>query len=140
MAKIVWLMPKGQLYPLIHGMSEKVLKQEATDIYHLANLYLEIERGTTQWTKLPEPMVSRQQASGLTDIDLDKERQKYGNDYLVTLEGGEDNAAALAIEMGHSPSGYFKGSATKSPRGLYILMRAAGSALMSRKGWRKGRK
>ena len=31
-----------------------------------------------------------------------------------------------AIEFGHSPSGVFAGTDTKSPEGLYILYRAAG--------------
>lgn len=35
---------------------------------------------------------------------------------------------ALAIEFGHDPSGVFANTDTKSPEGLYILMRAAGLA------------
>jgi hypothetical protein len=116
------------------------LREEAVDIYHRAERNLAVARATTQWEKLPYPVVKNPQASMLTDVGVQKERVKFGNDYLVILEGGEDNQAALAIEMGHAPSGYFKGSATKSPRGLYILMRAAGAALMSTKGWRRGRR
>jgi len=142
MARIEWLMPKKELYPLIHEMADGTVRDEAREIKVKAERNLAVARATTGWTKLPEPMVRRQQASGLTDISLDKEFVKYGNDYLVTLEGGEDNAAALAIEMGHGPSGYFKGSATKAPHGLYILTRAAGLALLSltpASGRRRGR-
>ena len=143
MARIEWLMPKSELYPLIHEMADGTVRDEAREIKVKAERNLAIARATTGWTKLPEPMVRRQQASGLTDISLDKEFVKYGNDYLVTLEGGEDNAAALAIEMGHWPSGYFAGSASKSPGGLYILTRAAGLTvlgLMGRQQRRASRK
>ena len=139
MAKM-WLMPKKMLYPIVHDMADSTTRREGVEVYHKAERNLAVARATTQWEKLPYPTVRNPQASMLTDVGVQKERVKFGNDYLVILEGGEDNAGALAIEMGHSPSGYFKGSATKSPRGLYILMRAAGAALMSRKGWRKGRR
>jgi hypothetical protein len=77
-------------------------------------------------------VVKRQQASGLTDIGLDSEPAKYGTDYIVWMDGGEDDQGAMAIEMGHSPSGYFKGTSTSSPRGLFILHRAAGLTYFKR--------
>lgn len=130
----VFLLPKEELYPIVAKLVDGELKDIAKDVKRTADTYLSQARATTEHTKLPEPMVNHQQASRLTDIGMDSEPgPKYGvTDYIIWLEGGEDNRGAMAIEMGHSPSGYFKGSATASPRGLYILHRAAGLTMFSR--------
>lgn len=127
------VLPEKLLYPIIAELADGELKDIAQEITRTAESYLGQARTTTEWGKLPEPMVKRQQASGLTDIGMDSEKAKYGTDYLVWLEGGEDNQGAMAIEMGHEPSGYFKGKSwTDSPRGLYILHRAAGLTFFRR--------
>lgn len=133
----VYLMPEAALYPIVaemaaHGGPGENIKDIATEIKNTAERYLAQDRATTEHTKLPVPMVKHQQASGLTDIGMDSEPGRYGTDYLVWMEGGEDNRAAMAIEMGHSPSGYFKGTSTRSPRGLFILHRAAGLTFFRR--------
>lgn len=129
----VELLPKKALYPIIAQMADKGgpgnnIRDISETIERTAKQYLAQDRATTEHTKLPEPMVRRQQASGLTRIGMHSEPgPAYGAiDYIVWLEGGEDDRGAMAIEMGHSPSGYFKGKPSKSPSGLYILHRAAG--------------
>lgn len=122
----VELLPESALYPIVAEMADGELHDIAKEIRRTADQYLAQDRATTPHSKLPEPMVSHQQESGLTTIGMDSEPGKYGNDYIVWMEGGEDDRGAMAIEMGHSPSGYFKGTATSSPRGLFILHRAAG--------------
>lgn len=61
----------------------------------------------------------------------------YGPDHLtkVTVSRGEvDSFVNLeapspeSIEYGHSPSGVFEGTDTKSPEGLYILTKGVGLA------------
>ena len=133
------LMPAAELYPIIAKMADDGVKDVAREIKHRADRNLALSRSTTTHTKLPEPMVRHQQASGLTDIGLDSEPgQGWGaTDYLVWMEGGEDDRAAMAIEFGHSPSGYFKGKAVQSSRGQYILIRAAMLTYFAR--FRKGR-
>jgi hypothetical protein len=133
------LMPAAELYPIIAKMADDGVKDVAREIKHRADRNLALSRSTTTHTKLPEPMVTRQQASGLTDIGLDSETvQGWGaTDYLVWMEGCEDDRAAMAIEFGHDPSGYFKGKAVKSSRGQYILIRAAMLTYFAR--FRKGR-
>ena len=128
----VFLLPKEALYPIVAEMADKELKKVARDVKNTAERYLAQDRATTEHTKLPEPMVRRQQASGLTEIGMDSEPAKYGTDYIIWLEGGEDDRGAMAIEMGHSPSGYFKGRPSRSPRGLFILHRAAGLTMFKR--------
>ena len=130
----VELLPESALYPIVADQADGELRDIAREIKNTADVYLAQDRATTEHTKLPYPMVKSPQASGLTDIGMDSEPgPKYGvTDYLVWMEGGEDNRAAMAIEMGHSPSGYFKGTATRSPRGLYILHRAAGLTFFRR--------
>jgi len=58
----------------------------------------------------------------------------YGPDHLTRTDARRDHPDAtfsliapdaLAIEFGHDPSGVFAGTDTKSPDGLYILIRAA---------------
>jgi hypothetical protein len=124
----VELLPEAALYPIVAAEADDEVHDIAKEIKRTADQYLAQDRATTEHSKLPVPMVKRQQASGLTDIGLDSEPSpRYGaTDYIVWLEGGEDDRGAMAIEMGHSPSGYFKGTSTSSPRGLFILHRAAG--------------
>ncbi len=128
----VYLLPEPLLYPIVAEMADGELKDIARSIERNAETNLRQAQATTEHTKLAPPMVRRQQASGLTDIGMDVMPAKYGNDYIVWMEGGEDNRAAMAIEMGHSPSGYFKGTSTRSPRGLFILSRAAGLTMLLR--------
>lgn len=128
----VYLLPEAALYPIVAEMADDEVKDTAKEIERNAEMHLRQAQATTQWEKLAPPMVKRQQASGLTDIGVDPVPAKYGNDYIVWMEGGEDNRAAMAIEMGHDPSGYFKGSNTRSPRGLFILSRAAGLTMLRR--------
>lgn len=128
----VYLLPEPLLYPIVAEMADGELKDIARSIERNAENNLRQAQATTEHTKLAPPMVRRQQASGLTDIGMDVMPAKYGNDYIVWMEGGEDNRAAMAIEMGHDPSGYFKGTNTRSPRGLFILSRAAGLTMLLR--------
>lgn len=133
----VYLDPKPILYDKIGDMPEGVMRKTARDIERQAKLNLAQVRATTEHTKLPEPMVRHQQASGLTEIGTDiipkgSGKNKYGNDYIVWMTGGEDDRAAMAIEMGHDPSGYFAGKPSKSPRGQHILTRAAGLTMLLR--------
>lgn len=137
----VYLDPTEVMYTKIGNMPEGVMRNTARDIERAAKSNLAQVRATTEHTKLPEPMVKRQQASGLTDIGIDiipqgSGKNKYGNDYIVWMTGGEDNLAAMAIEMGHNPSGYFAGKITKPPRqrGQHILTRAAGLTMLLRFG------
>ena len=121
-----YLMPEGLLYPIVSGMSNPEINSIGREIEMRAKRNLAQARATTEHTKLPEPMVRHQQASGLTDIGKDNIPKEYGFfDQDIWMEGGEDNRAAMAIEMGHEPSGYFKGKPSRSPRGLHILGRAA---------------
>jgi|LauGreDrversion4_2_1035121.scaffolds.fasta_scaffold02338_6 hypothetical protein len=130
-----YLLPEALLYPIVAEMADGYLHNIARDIKRNADNNLAQAQATTEHTKLPVPMVRRQQASGLTDIGLDTVPAKYGNDYSIWMEGGEDDQAAMAIEMGHDPSGYFKGHrGVKSSRGLFILTRAAGLTMLSRFG------
>lgn len=132
----VYLLPEALLYPIVAEMADGELHETARDIELNAKRNLAQAQATTEHTKLPEPMVRRQQASGLTDIGMDRVPAKYGNDYIIWMEGGEDNRAAMAIEMGHDPSGYFSPARyhgkSRSPRGLFILSRAAGLTMLSR--------
>ena len=123
-----YLLPKEAMYPKISKMANPEINSIGREIEMRAKRNLMQARATTEHTKLPEPMVRRQQASGLTDIGKDNIPIVGGYgffDQLIWMEGGEDNRAALAIEMGHEPSGYFKGKPSRSPRGLHILGRAA---------------
>ena len=133
----VYLMPEPLLYPIVARMAESELRQTAKDIERNAEANLNQAQATTEWEKLAPPLVKRQQASNLTKIGMDilpagSGKNKYGNDYIVWMTGGEDNRAAMAIEMGHSPSGYYKFTDTASPRGLHILGRAAGLTMLMR--------
>jgi hypothetical protein len=63
---------------------------------------------------------------GRTEIDLDMGIIN-GRVYLIVHpSAGATSVNALAVEYGHQPSGYFAGTKTKAPAGLYILTRAMG--------------
>jgi hypothetical protein len=77
---------------------------------------LENIRATTQWDKISGP-------DGLTRIDVSEaDDPDHPADWQVELWGPNP----IAIEFGHEPSGYFAGTKTRSPEGLYILYKAAG--------------
>ena len=114
-----YLMPEGLLYPIVSGMSNPEINSIGREIEMRAKRNLAQARATTEHHKIIGP-------GGLTEIGKDNIPKEYGFfDQDIWMEGGEDNRAALAIEMGHKPSGYFKGKPSRSPRGLHILGRAA---------------
>lgn len=64
---------------------------------------------------------------GRTEIDMQM-GSVNGRVYLrVHPSAGAASVNALAVEYGHAPSGYFAGTATRAPAGLYILTRAKGA-------------
>ena len=116
-----YLMPEGLLYPIVSGMSNPEINSIGREIEMRAKRNLIQARATTEHHKIVGP-------GGLTEIGKDNVPivDGYGFfDQLIWMEGGADNRAALAIEMGHDPSGVFGGTETRSPRGLHILGRAA---------------
>lgn len=116
-----YLMPEGLLYPIVSGMSNPEINSIGREIEMRAKRNLIQARATTEHHKIIGP-------GGLTEIGKDNVPivDGYGFfDQLIWMEGGADNRAALAIEMGHDPSGVFGGTETRSPRGLHILGRAA---------------
>ena len=116
-----YLMPEGLLYPIVSGMSNPEINSIGREIEMRAKRNLAQARATTEHHKIVGP-------GGLTEIGKDNVPivDGYGFfDQLIWMEGGADNRAALAIEMGHNPSGVFGGTETRSPRGLHILGRAA---------------
>ena len=114
-----YLMPEGLLYPIVSGMSNPEINSIGREIEMRAKRNLIQARATTEHHKIIGP-------GGLTEIGKDNIPKEYGFfDQDIWMEGGADNRAALAIEMGHDPSGVFGGTETRSPRGLHILGRAA---------------
>ena len=114
-----YLMPEGLLYPIVSGMSNPEINSIGREIEMRAKRNLMQARATTEHHKIIGP-------GGLTEIGKDNIPKEYGFfDQDIWMEGGADNRAALAIEMGHNPSGVFGGTETRSPRGLHILGRAA---------------
>ena len=114
-----YLMPEGLLYPIVSGMSNSEINSIGREIEMRAKRNLAQTRATTEHHKIIGP-------GGLTEIGKDNIPTEYGFfDQDIWMEGGADNRAALAIEMGHDPSGVFGGTETRSPRGLHILGRAA---------------
>jgi hypothetical protein len=103
----------------IDGVRETVAKK-AEEIHGVADGLLMEARSTTHWVNIGDP------ASTGHRYEITK---SHGDvDSFVNLEGPNP----LAMEFGHSPSGYFAperyGHITKSPEGLYILTRASGIA------------
>lgn len=77
---------------------------------------LETIRATTEHHKIIGP-------GHLTYIDVDESADAdHPADWQVELHAPNP----IAIEFGHEPSGYFAGTATRAPEGLYILYSAAG--------------
>lgn len=89
----------------------KAVHDEAKTVAHRAEALLEKARDTTHWHKLSGP-------SHLTKIKVEQGEV----DSLVILEAPN----AMAVEFGHEPSGYFAGTHTRAPHGLYILTHATG--------------
>jgi hypothetical protein len=97
----VYLLPARVMYPIIAEMADDGVKDVAREIKHRADRNLALSRSTTTHTKLPEPMVRHQQASGVTDIGLTSEPADWGaTDYLIWMEGGDGYPGAMAIEFG----------------------------------------
>jgi hypothetical protein len=116
-----YLLPKVEMYPIVSKMANPEINSIGREIEMRAKRNLIQARATTEHHKIIGP-------GGLTEIGKDKIPivDGYGFfDQLIWMEGGADNRAALAIEMGHNPSGVFGGTETRSPRGLHILGRAA---------------
>ena len=72
-------------------------------------------RATTPYNKLSGP-------AHLTYITTDKAEDGEPPDWLVKLHAPNP----IAVEFGHQPSGWFAGTDTHAPDGLYILYKAAG--------------
>lgn len=71
---------------------------------------IEAVRATTHWHKIYGP-------DHLTRATV----EQHEVDSYFNLEAPN----AMAIEYGHDPSGYFAGTETKPPEGLYVLTTAA---------------
>lgn len=109
----VYLIPQEALTPLLQRMAEPAIRQEAMEIKTRAEVFLQMSRPAIKIGSDP---------NGLTDIGTT--RDEY--DWLVWMEGQKNSA--MAIEMGHQPSGVFSpGDGSRAPRGLYILTRASGA-------------
>lgn len=77
---------------------------------------LNVVRASTRWDRIDEP-------SGQTFIDVDEASDPaHPADWQVELHAPNP----IALEFGHRPSGYYAGTATRAPEGLYILYTAAG--------------
>ena len=116
-----YLLPKIDMYPIVSRMANHEINSVGREIEMRAKRNIIQARATTEHHKIIGP-------GGLTEIGKDNIPivDGYGFfDQLIWMEGGADNRAALAIEMGHNPSGYFKNIPSMSPRGLHILGRAA---------------
>ena len=116
-----YLLPKAEMYRIVSEMSNPEINSTGREIETRARNNLIQARATTEHHKIIGP-------GGLTEIGKDNVPIVGGYgffDQLIWMEGGADNRAALAIEMGHNPSGVFGGTDTRSPRGLHILGRAA---------------
>lgn len=113
---------KPAMYPKISRIADPAVKEAAEEIKVRADENLAVVRASSDTPRLDG-------AVALTEISVDTappdaSRNKYGNDYLVVMS--HPFGGAMAIEMGHDPSGKFSGTSTRAPRGLYILSRAAG--------------
>lgn len=95
-----------------HKDARDAVRREAREVENKARNGLARARASTQWSKIHGP-------SHLTFVSSTAEG---GSDVLVHLNAPN----AMAIEFGHAPSGFFEGTKTKAPHGLYILANAAG--------------
>jgi hypothetical protein len=90
--------------------------EHAYELGAKAETILTIVRASTRWDRIDDP-------SGQTFIDVDEASDpQHPADWQVELHAPNP----IALEFGHLPSGYFAGTSTKSPEGLYILYTAAG--------------
>jgi hypothetical protein len=81
-----------------------------------AETILAVVRASTRWDRIDEP-------SGQTFIDVNETSDpQHPADWQVELHAPNP----IALEFGHLPSGYYAGTSTRSPEGLYILYTAAG--------------
>lgn len=120
MAREVYLSCNQTVYHL-PGL-RRTIKDEAHDIGQTAEALLDEARATTTHAKLPAPMVRNPQPSNTTNISVVPSDDFYREDWFVCLNSPFN---PVAIEFGHTPSGYFKDKPSKAPEGLYILHRAA---------------
>jgi hypothetical protein len=82
-------------------------------------------RASTGWDRIDEP-------SGQHFIDVNEASDpQHPADWQVELHAPNP----IAVEFGHEPSGYYAGTDTRSPEGLFILYTAAGYS-----GRKRGRK
>jgi len=95
----------------IDGVKSAV-HDEAKTVGRRAEANLTEARSSTHWRKIHGP-------SHLTRVTV----TQGDVDSFANLEAPN----AMAIEFGHEPSGYFAGTNTRPPHGLYILTRAAGA-------------
>ena len=97
------------------GLKEGV-GEYAMELGGKAEGILERHRATTRWHKIIGP-------GHLTYIDVNESSDAaHPADWQVELHAPNP----IAIEFGHEPSGYFAGTNTHAPEGLYILYEAAG--------------
>ncbi|QGH79692.1 hypothetical protein SEA_ANON_21 [Gordonia phage Anon] len=96
-----------------HREVQAAIRKEGRSVTRKAEVNLARARASTRWSKISGPDHLTTVAGEEADVD-----------YLIHLRAPN----AMAIEFGHSPSGFFAGTETKAPDGLYILIRAAGLA------------
>jgi hypothetical protein len=93
---------------------KRSVREEADEIEGNAESILRTVRATTPHKKISGP-------DRLTYISKEPALDST-TDWFVSLHAPNP----VAIEYGHEPSGFFEGTDTKAPDGLYILHRAAG--------------
>lgn len=110
MARLIGKKALHSVVSHIEGVRSAV-HDEAKDVGRKADANLAHARSSTHWHKIHGP-------SHLTQVTVSQGEV----DSFANLEAPN----AMAIEFGHEPSGYFAGTDTKAPEGLYILSHAAG--------------
>jgi hypothetical protein len=95
---------------------KRSVREGADDIEGNAEAILRAVRATTPHKKMAGP-------DRLTYISKEPAKDST-TDWFVSLNAPNP----IAIEYGHQPSGFFAGTDTKAPDGLYILHKAAGLA------------
>lgn len=112
MARLIGLKAMNLVVSHLDEVKNEVHKK-AEEVGERASANLEEARSSTEWHKIHGP--DHLTKTSVTKGDVDS---------FVNLEAPN----AMAIEFGHAPSGVFAGTDTRSPRGLYILGKAAGLA------------
>ena len=112
---------KPVMYRKVGPLTENALKVEAEEIAVRAEENL-AQANSSGWFE-------GEDVAGTTTVEVDKiskgiRGNKYSADFDVVMSNPD--GGAMAIEVGHNPSGKFAGTKTRAPRGLYILSRAAG--------------